>query len=252
MGKFIDLTGKRFGKLQVIGISGHKQYNNGRKRILWECICDCGKTKKVIGNDLTANRIKSCGCSKGNGNNKGKNILSKSKKKNTYDLSGEYGIGYTTNGEEFWFDLEDYDKIKDYYWTMNDGYVVAIRKYQYVWMHRLVMGVDSKEKKVDHIKHVKYDNRKTELRIVDVSKNNMNREIRTDNTSGVTGVCWNKKYNKWMAYICTYGKRKTLGYYENKDDAILSRKQAEEKYFGEYSYDKSINKYTFQEKESSV
>lgn len=34
---------------------------------------------------------------------------------NTYDLSGEYGIGYTTKGEEFWFDLEDYDKIKSIY-----------------------------------------------------------------------------------------------------------------------------------------
>ena len=36
------------------------------------------------------------------------------KKYNTYDLSGEYGIGYTSKGEEFYFDLDDYDKIKDY------------------------------------------------------------------------------------------------------------------------------------------
>lgn len=33
-------------------------------------------------------------------------------KTNTYDLTGEYGIGYTSSGDEFWFDLEDYDKIK--------------------------------------------------------------------------------------------------------------------------------------------
>ena len=35
---------------------------------------------------------------------------------NVYDLSGEYGIGYTLKGEPFWFDLEDYDLIKDYCW----------------------------------------------------------------------------------------------------------------------------------------
>lgn len=27
---------------------------------------------------------------------------------NTYDLSGEYGIGYTSNGEQFYFDKEDF------------------------------------------------------------------------------------------------------------------------------------------------
>ena len=29
------------------------------------------------------------------------------KQYNNYDLSGEYGIGYLFNGEEFYFDLED-------------------------------------------------------------------------------------------------------------------------------------------------
>ena len=42
---------------------------------------------------------------------------------NVYDLSGEYGIGYTLKGEEFYFDLEDYDKIKDYCWHINKKYV---------------------------------------------------------------------------------------------------------------------------------
>ena len=37
--------------------------------------------------------------------------------KNKYDLSGEYGIGWTHNTEhEFYFDLEDYDIIKYYCW----------------------------------------------------------------------------------------------------------------------------------------
>ena len=48
------------------------------------------------------------------------------KKYNTYDLTGEYGIGYTSKDEEFYFDLEDYDKIKDYCWRITmQGYVRA-------------------------------------------------------------------------------------------------------------------------------
>ena len=40
------------------------------------------------------------------------------KKSNIYDLSGEYGIGRASNtNQEFYFDLEDYDKIKDYCWS---------------------------------------------------------------------------------------------------------------------------------------
>lgn len=38
----------------------------------------------------------------------------KNKRYNRYDLTGEYGIGYTNQGVEFYFDLEDYDKIKEY------------------------------------------------------------------------------------------------------------------------------------------
>ena len=33
-----------------------------------------------------------------------------------YDLTGDYGIGYTKEGDEFWFDKEDYEKIKKYIW----------------------------------------------------------------------------------------------------------------------------------------
>ena len=45
--------------------------------------------------------------------NRCKELFSKT---NKYDLSGEYGIGYDSNGQKFYFDLEDYDKIKNYCW----------------------------------------------------------------------------------------------------------------------------------------
>lgn len=62
----------------------------------------------------------------------------------------------------------------------------------------------------------------------------MNRSMRSDNTSGVTGVYWCKSRNKWNAEIRINSKKINLGYFINKEDAIKARKRAEIKYFGEY------------------
>lgn len=59
MGIFKDLTGKRFGKLTVIGL--HSK-NNGRPK--WVCKCDCGNETVVNGNNLSSGDTKSCGCLK--------------------------------------------------------------------------------------------------------------------------------------------------------------------------------------------
>lgn len=57
MGKFIDLTGQRFGRLTVIEKS-EKQKN----KTMWLCECDCGKQKKVSAENLKIGKTRSCGC----------------------------------------------------------------------------------------------------------------------------------------------------------------------------------------------
>ena len=57
MGKFIDLTGQRFGRLVVV-----KRVENKGKSVAWECICDCGNKKIVTSIGLTRGHTKSCGC----------------------------------------------------------------------------------------------------------------------------------------------------------------------------------------------
>lgn len=56
--KFIDLTGKRFGRLTVLERDGH----NSRGNIMWWCRCDCGGVARVSGGSLKSGMIKSCGC----------------------------------------------------------------------------------------------------------------------------------------------------------------------------------------------
>jgi hypothetical protein len=52
-----DLTGKRFGKLVAI-----QRVQNSGRRTVWRCLCDCGKSKDIMTDNLTGNRTKSCGC----------------------------------------------------------------------------------------------------------------------------------------------------------------------------------------------
>lgn len=58
MGKYIDLTGKRFGRLVVIKRAEHEKYG----RVAWECLCDCGKKTVVNTNTLKSHHTQSCGC----------------------------------------------------------------------------------------------------------------------------------------------------------------------------------------------
>lgn len=152
-------------------------------------------------------------------------------KLNKYDLTGEYGIGYTSKGYEFYFDLEDYDKIKDYTWVRN-GDAIRSLTYGSVFMHRLVMDCPD-GLVVDHRNHDKRDNRKSNLRICTDRENKLNR---TPKNNKVCGVSFRHERNKWCARI---GKR-FLGYFNTEDEAIKARQEAEIEMFGEFSYTLSI------------
>lgn len=58
-----DLTGRRFGRLRVIGRAGTWVSPDGDNTTpTWHCICDCGNEVIVIGRNMKAGRTKSCGC----------------------------------------------------------------------------------------------------------------------------------------------------------------------------------------------
>lgn len=58
MPKIIDLTNMKFGKLTVVSRTTSKH------PIMWECLCECGKSKEVYSAYLRYGETKSCGCSK--------------------------------------------------------------------------------------------------------------------------------------------------------------------------------------------
>lgn len=236
MGKFIDLTNQQFNRLIVIKRASDYITPKGRKIVQWLCQCNCqgeNSLKVIRGNDLKSGKTQSCGCLL---KEKLKEIHINNKKYNIYDLSGEYGIGYATNEEEFYFNLEDYNKIKNHCWNRNDGgYIVTtLDDGTILWMHRLVMNCPD-DMEIDHIYHDTWDNRKEFLRIVTTSQNGMNRILNSNNTSGTKGVSWHNGINKWCAFIQVNNKQIHLGSFDNFEDAVKERKGAEEIYFGEYA-----------------
>ena len=211
-----DLIGKKFNKLTVIQDMGKI---NNRRCVLVQC--ECKSKEKIIRLDLLeGGNVRSCGCLAGK----------HSKLYNTYDLTGDYGIGYTTKGMEFYFDLEDYDKIKDICWLSDNGYIRGTIKDVMVSMHNLVMN----NLFIDHIYHNKNDNRKENLRVVTNHQNMMN--IKSKNKYGIKGIGWDKVNKKWLVTITIDGKLNHLGRFIDITYAVNKRIEAEKIHYGEYRY----------------
>ncbi|MBU3186553.1 HNH endonuclease [Clostridium estertheticum] len=245
MVKTEDLIGQTFGRLTVIERAADYIAPKGRSSPQWLCSCGCKKDDSnyiiVLGSSLKSGHTKSCGCLNRERNRSGKKMKKYNINKiyNRYNLTGEYGIGYTEKDEKFYFDLEDYDKIKDYHSYINDlGYVNMTKSNTQTFMHRRVMNA-KKGELVDHIDHNKADNRKENLRIVTNSQNGMNTIISSNNTSGTKGVRWHKKREHWIARIEVDNKEHQKEFI-NKKDAIAYRKLLEIKYHGEYALKEGI------------
>lgn len=80
---------------------------------------------------------------------------------------------------------------------------------------------------IDHINHIKSDNRIINLREATSTENQKNRSKSTRNKSGVVGVYWSKNHSKWTSAIGVNRKLIHLGMFTNFKEAVLSRKEAE-------------------------
>ena len=239
-----DLTGQKFGRLTVLEQVEDYIDKKGVHFANWKCQCDCGNVVNVITGSLTSRNTISCGCF--HSERVSKNLSEQRRKYNIYEFKVDYGICYDENKEYYWlFDLEDYDKIKKYYWHNHNGYAIAKDRNlnTTVVMSRIIMNILSEDKaQVDHINHNTFDNRKYNLRVCTNQQNNMNKGLIKSNTSGVTGVGWSKQHNKWCAQICINQRNIHLGLFDDFTEAVQARKEAEEKYFREYAY-KGDNNY---------
>lgn len=132
--------------------------------------------------------------------------------------------------KRFKIDKKDTDKVLRIKWNyvFRDNYFVN-RKINYRLEYYL-LDIDKTKNKIIFINNDKSDFRRSNLKVIAL---NEYRKIfkHAKNTSGINGVMYNSKDNKWIARIGFAGRRIHLGTFRNKEDAIKARKDAENLYF---------------------
>lgn len=245
---FIDMTGwvmSEHGvpdsRLTVIEQDKSEKYIG--KSAFWLCECSCEEHNRIVtrGARIRNGTVKSCGCLSRETTIRF-NKATKSKR-NKYsekmcDEYGEYYIGWTTNtNREFYVDADDFDKIKNYCWTehiIQGGYCALEAREEdtnkVIRMHYLIYG-----KNFDHKDRNPFNNRKHNLREPGECGNAQNHSLRKDNSTGVSGVNFDKRSQCYIARIQSGKKRILLGRFSSLDDAIRARLLAEIKYYGEFA-----------------
>lgn len=113
-----------------------------------------------------------------------------------------------------------------------NGYLKGAFNGENFYAHRiifkLVYGIEPDD--IDHDDGVRSNNRLKNLIDKNRSGNLKNRCLSSNNTSGFHGVSWNKRLGYWGASIYHEGKKKHLGWFKYKQDAVIARKEAEIKY----------------------
>lgn len=253
----LQLEGKRFGKLLVIKDVGV----NNRGTYMWLCKCDCGKEKVVKGATLVEGTTKSCGCLLGKKTKHGLanapeyNVWIGMKERCYNPLSTGYykygGRGITVcerwknSFERFYEDMgirpSDLHSIDRY--PNNDGNYEPLNcrwatdKEQLrntrrnVWVEyrgeRFVLTDLAKKLNIHYIT-LRYHLRSkgVEDAILAVKNNAIT-------TSKFRGVCYEKLFRLWVAYITVKGKRIKIGRTKNEYKAALMYNEAAIKYLGD-------------------
>lgn len=116
--------------------------------------------------------------------------------------------------------------------SKSTGYIEIQLDNQLYRAHRLAFLYMNGEmpEMVDHINHDGGDNRWGNLRSANYHINHRNKTLDSRNTSGHTGVCYEKKYRRWIASIGIGHKNIHIGKYETMQEAVLARKEAEIEY----------------------
>ncbi len=148
-----------------------------------------------------------------------------------------------TKGKVALVDDEDYDHLMQWKWHYCGGY--AMRKergrrsdpHPTILMHRAILTTPS-GMLTDHINLNKLDNRRCNLRICTAAQNNYNRtpyHTRTA-TSRFKGVRFDRRLNKWQAFIVLQkGKQTHLGYFIDEINAAEAYDSAARSHFGEFA-----------------
>lgn len=119
-----------------------------------------------------------------------------------------------------------------------DGYITICIDYAAYKAHRLIWLLAYGEPvplTLDHIDGNGINNRLENIRAATVSQNSANRKIATNNTTGIKGVYYDKRYDKYFARIKINGKTTYLGSFRTLEEATITRNRAHTNTHGKFA-----------------
>lgn len=201
--------GDRWDRLEAVEFAGYETRPGGKRRALWKFRCDCGNEKTMPVAYVKFGNVRSCGC-------KATEHITNLKRE---DITGETfdrlkAICPTDerddNGSVVWeFQCECGNTTKMSVFRFRTGRVHSC-------------GCFYSESRKDCASYRKdfVDNTCLSSIVATKTPNSLN-------TSGHTGVYFDKKSQKWQAYINYKKKRYYLGFFKDKEAAIRARKEGE-------------------------
>ena len=213
MVKLLNIKGQVFSRLTVI----ERDINTKKGQATWKCLCQCGNYCIVTSSRLVQLHTKSCGClntERVSNMNKTHGLTSTSEyqswrgmkercnnpKNSHYELYGGRGISYPETWNNFNLFLED-------------------------------MGERPEGTQLDRI-NVNLSYSKDNCKWSDLTQQAFNIRLKSNNTSGRTGVYFNEKLFKYTAIITHYKIVKALGTFDSFEEACKARENAEIELYG--------------------
>lgn len=209
----VDLIGNSYGRLIVTGWT-YVELKSGRQ-FRWRCSCSCGIEITVQTYDLTSGHTKSCGCL---------NSELVSDRNRTHGMSAfcEYSSWIAAKTRVSNPNTNCVENYLDRGITMSEEWFNSFEQF-FADMGKKPSKEYTLERKDVNLGYCKenciWENRSIQA---------FNQRLRSTNTSGRTGVSWNKGHNKWEAKI----KNKRLILTVDFDLACFCREEAELSYYG--------------------
>ena len=228
MAKAIDLTGKRFGRLLVLGLNPIPYLSpSGKPTRRWDCICDCGTKVTVLANVLKSGHSNSCGC-----------LQREAASRLAADLTG-LRFGKWTVLERVPLEHTRKNGPKNGWLCQCDCGTRRVVEAKSLTSGAsrscgCMIGVQAWHR-------IEKENILGRYEGTVVTTIQPGRGPNSNNSSGVKGVHWSSSEKRWIARIGFRGKNITIGRYKNLEDAAKARKEAEQQYFSPVidSYQKS-------------
>lgn len=214
-----DLTGKKFGRLVVLGLDPDPYISpSGKPTRRWRCRCDCGNEVVVLTNALTGkNGTRSCGCAR-----------RETMRKLGHDLTGKR-FGRLLVLKTIDLPPPESNGNRRGWLCLCDCGNQIVRTQKNLELDGIrscgcLLEDTARSKIVDK-------NILGHFQGTAVSAIRQTRKLNENNQSGVKGVYWSKRDKKWIAKIGVSGRTITIGRYDTLEAAKTARLEAEKKYF---------------------